>query len=90
MEPPMLKDGTFALSAALMLGLSFCNSAALAAEASTHAYAQLQDRPPARETPALTIDEQKKLKEQLTHARDRTKARVKENDAGPAPKTKKP
>ena len=75
------------LLAVLALILSFYVSAAWGAGSSI-AYAQL-DQPSAHETPALSADEQRKLKEELTKARDRQKARVMTKEA-PAPRSKKP
>jgi hypothetical protein len=75
--------------AALALGLSLSHSA-LAAEPSKSAYPSAFDRPPSSEQPALTKDEQSKLKNELTKARDRQSSQVKTREAVPAPKSKKP
>jgi hypothetical protein len=40
----------------------------------------LEDLPPTREKPAMTVDEQSKLKKQLIDARDRQAAAVKARD----------
>lgn len=88
MEAAMSNDPGNSLSAALLLIMSFYSSAAWSAGSSTNAHAQL-DQPSARETSALSADEQKKLKEELTKARDRQNARVTTKEA-PAPKSKKP
>jgi len=76
--------------AALALGLSLTQSEAFAAEPSKNAYPGAFDRPPANEQPALTKDEQSKLKDDLTKARDHQNSQVKTKEATPAPRTKKP
>ena len=76
--------------AVLALGLSLSHSAAFAAEPSKSAYPGAFDRPPANEQPALTKDEQSKLKDELTKARDRQSSQVKTKETAPAPKSKKP
>jgi hypothetical protein len=87
----MSKNGKITLWAALALGLSLANSdGSLAAEPSKSAYPGAFDRPPANEQPALTKDEQSKLKDDLTKARDRQNSQVKTKEAAPATKTKKP
>ena len=75
--------------AALALGFSLCPGAAFAAEPSRSAFPSAFDRPPASEQPSLTKDEQSKLKDELTKARDRQNSQVKTKDAAPAPKSKK-
>lgn len=74
-------------TAALLLGLSFCGSAPCAAES---AYPRVQDQAPAREKPALTVNEQSKLKKELVKARDRQTSQVKARDGAALAKTKKP
>lgn len=76
--------------AVLALGLSLSHSLAFAAEPSKSAYPGAFDRPPANEQPALTKDEQSKLKNELTKARDRQNSQVKTKETAPAPKSKKP
>jgi hypothetical protein len=76
--------------AALALGLSLSCGGAFAAEPSKNAYPGAFDRPPANEEPALTKDEQSKLKDELTKARDRQNSQVKTREAAPMPKSKKP
>jgi hypothetical protein len=83
----MSQERKLAPLAALMLGLSFCGSAASAGEPPKNAYGQL-DRPPARETPTLTADEVSKLKKDLAGARDHQNSRLKTKEA--APQQKKP
>ena len=85
----MSEQGKATLSVALMLAVTCCGSAALAAQSAASAYAQL-DRPPPRETPALTADEVSKLKKDLAGARDRQKSHTKAKDAAPLPASKKP
>ena len=76
--------------AALALGLSLCPGGTFAAEPSKRAFPGAFDRPPTSEQPALTKDEQSKLKDELTKARDRQNSQVKTKEAGPPSKTKKP
>jgi len=76
--------------AVLALGVSLSHSEAFAAEPSKNAYPGAFDRPPANEQPALTKDEQSKLKNELTKARDRQNSQVKTTEAAPASKSKKP
>ena len=85
----MSRNRKTALLAALMLSLSFRGGAAQPTGSSTNAYAQLET-PPARETPAMSVDERKKLREELTKARDRQNDRVKAKEGASAAKSKKP
>ena len=85
----MSEERKIALSVALMLAVACCGSAALAAQSSASAYAQL-DQPPTRDTPALTADEVSKLKKDLAGARDRQNVHAKTKDAAPPPASKKP
>jgi hypothetical protein len=73
-----------------MLGLSLCGSAAPADESSVGTYPRVQDQPSAREKPALTVNEQSKLKEELINARNRQNSQVKAKDGAAQPKSKKP
>ena len=75
--------------AVLALGLSLSHSGAFA-EPLKNAYPGAFDRPPANEQPALTKDEQSKLRDELTRARDRQSSQVKTKETAPAPKSKKP
>jgi hypothetical protein len=79
----MSTDGrtTLLAAAVLMLGLSLCSSAAPAGESSVGTYPRVHDLPPAREKPALTVNEQSRLKEELINARDRQTSQVKARDA---------
>jgi hypothetical protein len=85
----MSRNGKILPLAALALGLSLSHSEAFAAEPSKSAYPGAFDRPPASEQPALTKDEQSKLRDELTRARDRQNSQVKTKEAAP-PKSKKP
>ena len=88
----MSRNGNTTLLAAavLMLGLSLCSSAAPADESSVGTYPRVQDQPSAREKPALTVNEQSKLKEELINARNRQNSQVKAKDGAAQPKSKKP
>jgi hypothetical protein len=46
----------------------------------TGVYLPVQDLPPKRETPAMTVDEMSKLKKDLSAARDRQSSQVKARD----------
>jgi hypothetical protein len=84
----MLRDRrTGPLATAALLCLSFCGSAPCAAES---AYPRVQDQAPAREKPALTVNEQSKLKKELVKARDRQTSQVKARDGAAQAKSKKP
>jgi hypothetical protein len=83
----MSRNGKAVPLAALMLGLSFCGGAAQPAGRSTSDYAQVET-PPGREMPAMSADERKKLREELTKARDRQNDRVKAKEPAAAPKSK--
>jgi len=88
----MSKNERTILLAVLALGLSLAQGGTFAAELSKNAYPGAFDRPPppANEQPALTKDEQSKLKDDLTKARDRQNSQVKTREAPAAPKSKKP
>ncbi|WP_298261190.1 hypothetical protein [Bradyrhizobium sp.] len=83
----MSRNGKAAPLAALMLSLSFCGSVAQPVGAPTSVYAQVET-PAGRETPALSADERKKLREELTKARDRQNDRVKAKEPTQVPKSK--
>ncbi len=83
----MSRHGKAAPLAAVMLSLPFCGSAAQPAGSPASPNAQLET-PTGRETPALSADERKKLREELTKARDRQNARVKAKEPAQAPKSK--
>jgi len=85
----MSRNGKIPPLASLVLGLTFCGTATLAAGSSMRAYAQLETPRP-RETPALTADEQKKIKEQLIGARDRQNSQLRAKDAVTSKGSKKP
>jgi hypothetical protein len=85
----MSKNRKIISLATLMLGLWLCSSAASAGESSKGAYPGAFDRPPASEQPALTKDEQSKLRDELTKTRDRQNSQVKTKEEAPAPGSKK-
>ncbi len=85
----MSRNGKTRSLAALTLGLSL-SAGAVSAETSTRVYPPVFDRPPASEKPALTVDEQSKLRDALAKARDHQNSQVKTKDATPAPKSKTP
>jgi hypothetical protein len=84
----MSRSGTTTLLAAAVLTmcLSLWNNAAPA----DGAYPRVQDQPPNREKPALTVNEQSKLKEELINARNRQNSQVKAKDGAAQSKSKKP
>lgn len=83
----MSRNAKAARLAALILGLSFCGSEAQPARSPTNEYVQVET-PTGRETPALSADERKKIKEELTKARDRQNGRMKTKEPAQAPKSK--
>ena len=85
----MSRNGKTMPFAALMLSMSFYSSAAQPVGLSKSVHAQLET-PFGRETPAMSADERKKLREELTKARDRQNGRVKATEPAAAPKSKKP
>ena len=74
---------------ALMLSLAFCNHVAVAAERSKGAYPGVFDSP-VNEKPALTNDEQSKLRDDLAKTRDRQNSRATIKETAPAARSKKP
>ena len=60
------------------------------APATAHAYLPVEDLPSNREAPAMTTDEQAKLKKELVDARARQAAIAKDKNASPQPGTAKP
>jgi hypothetical protein len=104
-EPLMSKDGKTTSSAAagllwiLWLGVCATSTASLAvteARAETAAvskqgaYPAVEDLPPPREKPALTLDERAKLKKELIDARDRQTSRVKASEGAARTNPAKP
>lgn len=85
----MSRNGKAAKLAALIFGLSCWASAAHPDGSLTGDYAQLET-PSGRDTPAMSADERRKLREELTKARDRQNNRVKAKEPAQAPKSKKP
>ena len=67
-----------------LAGCASSNSSLMDARAEASApaekYMPVEDLPPKREKPAMTADEQSKLKKQLMDARDRQSATVKARD----------
>jgi hypothetical protein len=85
-----LKEQMAAAGAVLVLSLSLggcasSNSSLLDARAEAPApadkYLPVEDLPPKREKPSMTVDEQSKLKKQLMDARDRQGSAVKARDS---------
>ena len=72
---------------ALTLGL-MVSAGAVSAETPTKVYPPVFDRPPASDKPALSAEEQSKLRDALARARDHQNSQVKTRDATPAPKSK--
>ena len=85
----MSRNGKTRFLAPLTLGL-LLSAGAACAETPTRVYPPVFDRPPASEKPALTADEQSKLRDALAKARDRQNSQVKTKDATPVPKSKTP
>ena len=88
----MSKNGktTSLVAAALLLsGLSLVGDATTDARAES-AYPNVEAPPPRRDKPAMTVDEQSKLKKELNDARDRQNSQVKARDGAAQPKSKKP
>ena len=83
----MLENGKISPLAALVLGLLLSYNPAFA---ETRTYPPVFDRPPASEKPALTKEDQSRLRDALAKARDRQNSQVKTRDATPAPKSKTP
>ena len=54
------------------------------------AYPAVQDMPPQRDKPAMTVNEQSKLKKELMNARDRQTPKVEDKGGAVGPKAKKP
>jgi hypothetical protein len=82
----MSQNGIAASLAALLMGLSFCAGAA--PPLSARAYAQLET-PVEHDRAALSADERRKLREELTKARDRQNDRAKAKESAPAARPKK-
>jgi hypothetical protein len=90
----MLRNGkttSFATAALLLLAHSISTARAeTTAVPKQSAYSRVQDLPPKREKPGMTVDEQSKLKKELIDARDRQTSHVKAGESAARPKTKKP
>jgi hypothetical protein len=88
----MSKNGkaTSLVAAGLLLsGLSPVGNATTDARAES-ASPKVEDLAPKRDKPAMTVDEQSKLKKELNVARDRQNPQVKARDGAAQPKSKKP
>jgi hypothetical protein len=77
-----------AAAALLLLGLSISPARAETAVPKRSAYPQLPD-PSTRDKPAMTVDEQQKLKKELIDARNR-QSQVKSKESAGRPKAKRP
>jgi hypothetical protein len=77
---------TLLAAAVLTMGLSLWNNAVPA----DGAFPRVHDQPPNREKPALTVNEQSKLKEELINARNRQNSQVKAKEGAAQSKSKKP
>jgi hypothetical protein len=86
----MSKNGKaiWLVAAALLL-----SSLSLVGDAITEARAESAspnaELPPKADKPAMTVDEQSKLKKELNNARDRQTSQVKAGEGAPRPKPKK-
>jgi hypothetical protein len=80
---------SLAAAAVLLSGLWLGMCADARAEATTapkqSTYPRVQDSPAARDKPAMTADEQAKLKKDLINARDRQSSKVKQGATRPKP-----
>jgi hypothetical protein len=83
------KPGSLVAAALLLSGLSLVGDAARDARAGS-AYPNVEDLPPKRDAPGMTVDEQSKLKKELNNARDRQTSQVKARENAARPKPKKP
>ena len=85
------KDHVVRYGGAAVVGLSISTARAeTTAVPKQSAYPQVQDLPPKREQPGMTVDEQSKLKKESIDARDRQTSHVKAGESAARPKTKKP
>jgi hypothetical protein len=69
-------------------GSSLMDARAEAPAPKTSGYPAVEDLPPKREKPALTVDERLKLQKELTAARDRQTSRAKAKPVTASPPTK--
>ena len=88
----MAKNGkktSLAAATVLLLDLWLGMCAGARAEATTsskqNAYPQVQDPPATRDKPAMTTDQQAKLKKDLINARDRQTSKAKQGATRPKP-----
>ena len=88
----MLRNGkttSFATAALLLSALSISTAWAEAtAVPKQSAFPLVEDLPPKREKPGMTVDEQSKLKKELIDARDRQTSHVKAGESAARSKTK--
>ena len=84
LKEQMAAAGAVLLLSLLLGGCASSNSSLMDARAEASApaekYMPVEDLPPKREKPSMTVDEQSKLKKQLMDARDRQGAAVKARD----------
>jgi hypothetical protein len=85
--PLLLSVGGCATSTA---GTPLMDARAEAPARRTSAYPQVDDLPPNREMPAMTLDERSKLKNELIAARDRQAAAAKAQGGSPPDEPVKP
>jgi hypothetical protein len=78
-----------AAAAVLVSGLSLVGDATTDARAES-AYPNVGDLPSKRDKPAITVDEQSKLKKELKDAYDRQNSQAKARDGAAQQKSKKP
>ena len=83
------KTRSLAAAALLLSGLLLVEGAIADAHAE-NAYPDVENLPPKRDEPAMTVDEQSKLKKELNDARDRQTSQVKAKENPQRPKSKKP
>jgi hypothetical protein len=83
------KTTLLAAAALLLSGLSLVGDATTDARAES-AYPNVEDLPRKSDKPAMTVDEQSKLKKELNDARDRQNSQAKAKDGAVRPKSKKP
>ena len=83
------KTVSLVAAALLLSSLLLVRSATPNAQAES-AYPNVENLPPKRDEPTMTVDEQSKLKKELNDARDRQTSQVKAKENPQRPKSKKP
>ena len=83
------KIASLATTTLLLSGLLLIEDASSDARAES-AYLPIGVMPPKRDEPTMTVDEQSKLKKELSDARDRQTSNVKAKEAAQRSKSKKP